>query len=51
LIEKLKTSDGRVPRFYQVVLQVRSMDSMPIEISYLYHRDLTQQSLRPETVK
>ncbi|HTW66427.1 MAG TPA: hypothetical protein VME17_17515 [Bryobacteraceae bacterium] len=47
LIEKLKNPDGGLPRFYQVVLQVRSMDSMPIEISYLYHRDLTPQSLKP----
>jgi hypothetical protein len=46
----LKTRDGRLPRFYQVVLKVRSMDSMPIEISYLYHRDLSAQSrLKPET--
>jgi hypothetical protein len=50
LVSKLKTTDGRLPRFYQVVLKVRSMDSMPIEISYLFHRDLSaQNSLKPET--
>jgi len=50
LVAKLKTSDGRLPRFYQVVLRVRAMDSMPIEISYLYHRDLSGQgSLKPES--
>jgi hypothetical protein len=50
LVAKLKTPDGRLPRFYQVVLRVRSMDSMPIEISYLYHRDLSGQgSLKPES--
>jgi hypothetical protein len=40
LVAKLKTPDGHFPRFYQVVLEVKSMDSMPIEISYLYHRNL-----------
>jgi hypothetical protein len=50
LVSKLKTQggetkrDGRLPRFYQVVLKVRSMDSMPIEISFLYYRDLSLQS-------
>ena len=47
LINTLKSPDGHLPRFYQVVLRVRSMDSMPIEISYLYHRDLTPQSPKP----
>jgi hypothetical protein len=51
LIEKLKTQDGSVPRYYQVVLQVRSMDSMPIEISYRYHRDLTSQVGKAEAQK
>jgi hypothetical protein len=41
LVSKLKSADGSVPRFYQVVLRVQSMDSMPIEISYMFHRDLT----------
>jgi hypothetical protein len=41
LVSKLKSPDGSVPRFYQMVLRVQSMDSMPIEISYMFHRDLT----------
>jgi hypothetical protein len=41
LVAKLKAPDGTVPRFYQMVLRVQSMDSMPIEISYLFHRDLS----------
>jgi len=41
LVSKLKSSDGSVPRFYQMVLRVQSMDSMPIEISYMFHRDLS----------
>ncbi len=40
LVSKLKSPDGSVPRFYQMVLRVQSMDSMPIEISYMFHRDL-----------
>jgi hypothetical protein len=52
LVSKLKAHDGGLPRFYQVVLKVRSMDSMPIEISYMYHRDLSAQSrLKSETEK
>jgi len=52
LVSNLKTHDGRLPRFYQVVLKVRSMDSMPIEISYVFHRDLSaQSSAKPETEK
>jgi hypothetical protein len=44
LISKLKSSDGTVPRFYQMVLRVRSMDRMPIEIAYMFHRDLSPRS-------
>ena len=44
LVAKLKTPDGSMPRYYQVVLRVQSMDSMPIEISYMFHRDLSPQS-------
>jgi hypothetical protein len=33
-----------MPRFYQLVLRVQSMDSMPIEISYMFHRDLTPRA-------
>jgi len=41
IVAKLKTRDGHLARFYQVVLKVRSMDSMPIEISYPYYRELS----------
>jgi hypothetical protein len=52
LVAKLKTSDGRLPRFYQVVLRVRSMDSMPIEISYMLHRELPARGgLKSQTEK
>ena len=44
LVSKLKSADGTVPRFYQMVLRVQSMDSMPIEISYMFHRDLSPRN-------
>jgi hypothetical protein len=44
LVSKLRLPDGSVPRFYQMVLRVQSMDSMPIEISYMFHRDLSLRS-------
>jgi hypothetical protein len=40
LVAKLRTPSGTVPHYYQVVLRVRSMDEMPVEISYLFHREL-----------
>jgi hypothetical protein len=40
LVAKMKKSDGSLPRYYQVVLKIRSMDTMPIEISYVAHREL-----------
>src|SRR5580704_1176708 len=39
VVAKLKAQNGTVPRFYQMVLRVESMDSMPIEISYILHRE------------
>jgi hypothetical protein len=41
LVSKLRSPDGSLPRFYQMVLRVQSMDSMPIEISYMFRRDLS----------
>jgi hypothetical protein len=40
LVSKITTPAG-FPRYYQVVLKVKSMDNMPIEISYMFHRDLS----------
>ena len=45
LVSKLTTSAG-FPRYYQVVLKVKSMDNMPIEISYMFHRDLSSLKLQ-----
>ena len=40
LVSKMKKPDGSLPRYYQVVLKVRSMDDMPIDISYVLYREL-----------
>jgi hypothetical protein len=40
LVASLKTSNGSLPRFYQVVLRVKAMDDTPLEISFLFHREL-----------
>ena len=40
LVSSLKTPAGSLPRFYQVVLKVNAMDDTPIDISYLFHREL-----------
>lgn len=44
LVAKMKNANGTLPHFYQVVLKVRSMDDMPIDISYILHRDLDSVS-------
>ena len=43
LVAKMKKADGSLPRYYQVVLKVRSMDTMPIDVSYVLHRELKVQ--------
>jgi hypothetical protein len=42
LVSKMKATDGTVPRYYQVVLKVKSMDDMPVDIAYMFHRDLSR---------
>jgi len=41
LVAKLRTPAGSIPHYYQVVLRVKSMDDMPVEISYMFHRELS----------
>jgi hypothetical protein len=41
LVSKMKKADGTLPRYYQVVLKVKSMDNMPIEVNYVLHRELS----------
>jgi hypothetical protein len=41
LVSKLRRPDGTIPPYFQVVLRVRSMDGVPTEITYMFHRELT----------
>ena len=41
LVSKLKGPTGSIPRSYQIVLKVRSMEDMPIDVSYVFHRELS----------
>ena len=41
LVSKMRKPDGSIPRYFQVVLRVRSMDGVPTEITYMFHRELT----------
>jgi hypothetical protein len=46
LVNKMRKPDGSLPRFYQIVLKVKSMDDMPLEISYVLHRELSGKAVR-----
>jgi hypothetical protein len=50
LVSKLREPDGKIPPYFQVVLRVRSMDGVPTEITYMFHRELTitRPPARPE---
>jgi hypothetical protein len=41
---RLRGQDGKLPRYYQLVLTVKTMEDMPIDISYTVHKDLSTQS-------
>ena len=40
LVAKLKSGRGTLPRYYQIVIKVKAMDEIPVEISYVTHREL-----------
>jgi hypothetical protein len=44
LVSKMKKTDGSLPHYYQVVLKIRSMDTMPIDVNYVLHRELPDQA-------
>jgi len=46
LVIKMRKPDGSLPRFYQIVLKVKSMDDMPLEISYVLHKELSGKAAR-----
>lgn len=43
LVAELKSGTGSMPRYYQVVLKVRSMDSMPVDVAFMFHRELPRK--------
>jgi hypothetical protein len=45
LVSRLQNGSGKIPRYYQAVLKVRSMDGTPVEINYVMHREINQSSL------
>jgi hypothetical protein len=38
----MRKPDGKLPRYYQILLAVKSMDDTPIEIIYQLHKELTE---------
>ena len=40
MLARLKKANGKIPRFYQVLLKIRFQDGVPLETSYLLHREL-----------
>ena len=48
VVSHLRGSTGRMPRYFQVVLKVKSMDDMPVDIAYVFHREISSE--RPATV-
>jgi hypothetical protein len=46
LVAKLKAKSGSIPKYFQVVLRVKAMDDVPVDISYLFHRDLAESGRR-----
>ena len=49
LTSELRESDGHMPRFFQVVIRVRYRDAVPIEISYVTHRELQPRNASNNT--
>jgi hypothetical protein len=51
IVSRVKAANGgRLPRFYQLILTVRSMDDMPVDISYTLEREIVPSRSGRETV-
>ena len=50
LVAKLRTPAGSIPHYFQVVLSVKSMDDVPVDISYVFHRTLSEPSQTPADI-
>ena len=40
LVSRLRKANGEIPRYFQVVLDVKFKDGVPTEVSYVMHREL-----------
>jgi hypothetical protein len=40
VVERLKQPSGRLPRYYQVILKIKFKAGVPVETSYVKHREL-----------
>jgi len=40
VVMRTRKADGKLPRYYQILLKVRSMDETPIEITYVFHKEI-----------
>jgi hypothetical protein len=40
LLAKVRKPSGEIPRYYQILLKVRFQDGVPLETSYVLHREL-----------
>jgi hypothetical protein len=47
LVSRLKSGSGSMPKYFQVVLRVKAMDDVPVQVSYMFHRDLFDHGQRP----
>jgi hypothetical protein len=41
LVSRLKAANGKMPAYFQMVLNVKSMDQVPVEVTYSLHRELS----------
>ena len=42
IVSRMRKADGKLPRYYQILLAVKSMDDTPIGISYFMHKELAE---------
>lgn len=40
LVTRLRARTGKTPEFFQAVLNVKAMDQVPVEVSYVLHREV-----------
>jgi hypothetical protein len=46
LVSHLKAASGNIPKYFQVVLSVKSMDDVPVKIEYMFHREMSERGQR-----